>query len=464
MDGRFLSQPELDCALDEQKHTKELLGQVLVRMGVLTTEDVKVPLIAQEHMGDIDDAVKLAAGERQLLGALLVRSGHITNEQLDHVIAEQKVSGEKLGEVFKRLGMLTEQQLNALLDFQHCQGVTHESPLQLGNLLVATGHITREQLENALHQQEQSKKKLGEVLVEAGYIPPSRIKYGIRLQKMLLNAVLASILSMGMSSGSHASTVGLQWDPNSEPGVSGYKVYYAPDSSTFEGSIPIDVHNQTSATISGLDPDKAYKFAVTAYDAAGQESPLSNVIAVSELSPPTVAITAPENATSVSGIVSISVNAADNVAVARVEFYVNDQLLATEATAPYVYLWNASAQASGVYTLMAKAYDAAGNVSQSTATVINSVQAVPATTLQEAYETAAGGSGQVHLSASEVIPASSGSAPEFIADSDSNVVISGGYDSSGEIRRGVSVVTGTMKIRSGKVVAEGLVLRSLTTE
>jgi len=48
LDGRFLSQHDLDSALEEQKHTKELLGQVLVRMGVLTAEDVKAPLIAQE--------------------------------------------------------------------------------------------------------------------------------------------------------------------------------------------------------------------------------------------------------------------------------------------------------------------------------------------------------------------------------------------------------------------------------
>ena len=69
----------------------------------------------------LDDAVKIAAGERQLLGALLVQSGRITGKQLDHAIAEQKRSGEKLGVVFTRLGMLTERQLSALLEFQHNQ-------------------------------------------------------------------------------------------------------------------------------------------------------------------------------------------------------------------------------------------------------------------------------------------------------------------------------------------------------
>ena len=313
LDGRFLSQQDLDHALNQQARTKELLGQALVRMGVLSAEDVKLPLIVQEHLGSVDDAVKLAVGERQLLGALLVQSGHITDKQLDGAIAVQRSSGEKLGEVFKRLGILTEQQLKALLEFQHSQEVAHSSPLRLGNLLVATGQITPQQLEDALRRQTVTHQKLGEVLVESGYASPGRIKYGVRLQKMLLSAVLAAIISFGMSSGSEASTVGLQWDPNSEPGVSGYKLYYSAEPSTLEESTPVDVHQQTNATISGLDPGKSYRFAVKAYNSAGQESPFSNIVTTPELLPPTVAITSPENATSVSGTVSISVSATDNV-------------------------------------------------------------------------------------------------------------------------------------------------------
>lgn len=206
LDGKFLSSHDLERGLEEQQRTKELLGQVLVRMGILSPTDVKLPLIVQEHLGSIDDAVRMAAGERQLLGTLLVQSGHITNKQLNQVIAEQQRSGEKLGEVFKRLGILTEQQLNALLDFQLTQQVAHDSPLRLGELLVATGHITREQLNNALSQQTLTNKKLGDVLVESGYIRPHRIKKGIRLQKMLMSAVLAAILSLGMSTVSNADT------------------------------------------------------------------------------------------------------------------------------------------------------------------------------------------------------------------------------------------------------------------
>jgi hypothetical protein len=374
LDGRFLSQDELDCALEEQKNTKELLGQVLVRMGVLKQEEVVAPLILQEHLGTIDDAVKIAAGERQLLGALLVQSGHISNEKLDHAITERQRSGEKIGQVFKRLGMLTDRQLNALLDFQHNQEDSQATPLRLGELLIATGHISREQLDDALLKQTRCHKKLGEILVEAGYARPSQITYGIRLQKKLLNAVLAAILSIWMCTSSNASSVGLQWDPNAEPDLAGYRVYYSSDSSTIAASTPIDVQKETTATISGLDPDKTYSFAVTAYNSAGLESSFSNIVTIDEQVPPTVAIISPANATSVNGTVFISINASDNVGVTRVEYYLNGQLMASASSAPFTHTWDTSSQPTGSYTLLAKAYDAAGNVGQSsssTVTVVN---------------------------------------------------------------------------------------------
>ncbi len=199
LDGGFLLHHDLDCALEEQKHSKELLGQVLIRKGVIKEEDFRVPLLIQGHLGSIESAVKLAAGERQLLGTLLVNSGHITSEQLDYAVAEQKCSGEKLGETLKRLGMLTGQQLSALLEFQGNQDSDNVSPLRLGELLVATGQITRDQLEDALHQQTKSSKNLGEILVESGYLHQSGIEYGVRLQKMLLKSTLAAIICLGVN-------------------------------------------------------------------------------------------------------------------------------------------------------------------------------------------------------------------------------------------------------------------------
>jgi predicted CXXCH cytochrome family protein len=204
MDAGFLSQHHLDCALQEHKLTHERVGETLVRRGVLSAEDIKLPLMIQEQLGSIESAAKLAAGERQMLGQLLVQSGHLSVEQLNHVVAEQQRSGEKLGEVLQRLGLLTEKQLNGLLVFQQNQDATDSSPLRLGELLVSTGRIARSQLEDALLKQKNSDKNIGDVLLEAGYATPGCIEHGVRLQKMLTKSVLAAILALGMGGEGYA--------------------------------------------------------------------------------------------------------------------------------------------------------------------------------------------------------------------------------------------------------------------
>ena len=374
LDGGFLSKNKLDLAFEEQKRTKEPLGHVLVRMGILKTCDLDVLLLVQEHLSNIDDAVKIAAGEHQQLGTLLVQSGRISNKQLDRAITEQKWTKEKLGEVFTRLGMLSEGQLAALLEFQHHQPNPDSfCPIKLGELLIASGVLSHDQLEDALHKQSISQKKIGEVLVQEGYVSTGRIKKGFRLQKMLVGAILGALLSLGMNGPAVASSVSLQWDANTETDLAGYNVYHATDSTPLAGTTPLDVSKQTIATIDNLDPDKSYTFAVTAYNSSGVESSYSNIVTIAEQVAPAVDIITPANAVNVSGTVSISVSASDNVGVTKVEFYVNGVLKATDLGTPYVYSWDTSSIAPGAYTLMAKAYDAAGNVSQSsrTVTVVN---------------------------------------------------------------------------------------------
>lgn len=183
-----------------------------------------------------------------------------------------------------------------------------------------------------------------------------------------------------------AGSVALSWDANTESDLAGYKVYYKADSSSppfdgvgaVEGASPVDSRNLTTATISGLDPGRTYSFAVTAYNRAGIESAYSNIVTVLEAVPPSVSLNAPLNNSAVSGDVLVTASAGDNVGVTKMEFYVNGVLQATATASPYFYSWLTSSLATGTYTLMSKAYDAAGNVGQSnsaTVTVINDTTA-----------------------------------------------------------------------------------------
>ncbi|MBX3624928.1 MAG: PQQ-dependent sugar dehydrogenase [Rhizobacter sp.] len=88
--------------------------------------------------------------------------------------------------------------------------------------------------------------------------------------------------------------------------------------------------------------------------------------------PPTVTLTSPAHlAASVSGTVTVSATAVDNVGVAAVEFQVDGVALGVDDTlAPYSASWDASAYPPGQHIVRARARDAAGNVSPwSSATV-----------------------------------------------------------------------------------------------
>lgn len=196
---------------------------------------------------------------------------------------------------------------------------------------------------------------------------------GIRGGRRLSLLLFAFLAVFTVCADSFAKTVSLQWDPNTEADLAGYKIYYKTETNSFpfdgtgaaEGASPVDVIKQTTTSISGLDAGETYFFTVTAYNTSGLESSYSNIVTVAESLPPMAAISSPANNSAVSGTVSINVDASDNVAVSKVEYYVNGSLSFTSASAPYTYFWDTSALTGGNYTLLAKAYDAAGNVGQS---------------------------------------------------------------------------------------------------
>lgn len=84
---------------------------------------------------------------------------------------------------------------------------------------------------------------------------------------------------------------------------------------------------------------------------------------------PTVTITNPAAGTTVSGMVSVTAVATDNVGVTQVEFYIDDVLKSTDTSSPYSWNWDTTAYSDANHDVKAIAYDAAEN----TDTDINTV-------------------------------------------------------------------------------------------
>ena len=100
--------------------------------------------------------------------------------------------------------------------------------------------------------------------------------------RVLQNSIVTSLilfLTLLFSSIESVAQIKLAWDPNTEPDVAGYRVYYGTASRTY--GAPINVGNVTSYTVTGLTIGATYYFAVTAYDTADtayNESGFSNEV------------------------------------------------------------------------------------------------------------------------------------------------------------------------------------------
>ena len=81
-------------------------------------------------------------------------------------------------------------------------------PLQTpaGNLLVSAGKITSEQLQDAVRRQRESKKRIGEELVDAGYTTKQQIDRGLTMQRVLMGVALSALLMLSLAPGEARAT------------------------------------------------------------------------------------------------------------------------------------------------------------------------------------------------------------------------------------------------------------------
>ena len=107
-----------------------------------------------------------------------------------------------------------------------------------------------------------------------------------------------------------------------------------------------------------------HTLAAVARDAAGNTTTSATItVTVPDTTAPTVSITAPANGATVTGTVTVSATASDNVGVVGVQFLLDGVNLGAEDTSsPYSVSWNTATAAPGTHTLTARARDAAGNI------------------------------------------------------------------------------------------------------
>jgi thermitase len=117
--------------------------------------------------------------------------------------------------------------------------------------------------------------------------------------------------------------------------------------------------------------DGTYSLEARAYDAANNigtrtiSVTVRNTV-VADTTAPTVSIISPTNGARLKGrSVNVDVRATDNVAVTRVELFINGSFFGASTSSSPRFVWNIGRIPNGTYTLQSFAYDAAGNIGAS---------------------------------------------------------------------------------------------------
>jgi hypothetical protein len=93
-----------------------------------------------------------------------------------------------------------------------------------------------------------------------------------------------------------------------------------------------------------------------------------------DTTPPSVAISSPQDGSNVSAVTSIVINASDNIAVTRVEIYVDGAKTATIMSAPYSWAWETRSYSNGTHAIKAKAFDSNQSVEVSESVNVNNAE------------------------------------------------------------------------------------------
>lgn len=200
----------------------------------------------------------------------------------------------------------------------------------------------------------------------------------------------------------YAGQVSLAWDASPSAEVVGYRLHYQAGSDTLpftgtgadQGNSPVDVGGTLTTSLTGLTEGQSYYFTVTAYDAAGNESPISNIISVQ------VPVLIPVNSAPVLAAIgarSVSENSTLSFALSATDTE-GDPLVfsagglpsgATFNAATRTFSWTPSFEQAGTYALTFSVSD--GELSDSetvTITVLDSnrapfISGTPATSAKE---------------------------------------------------------------------------------
>src|SRR5690606_11883739 len=160
-----------------------------------------------------------------------------------------------------------------------------------------------------------------------------------------------------------SGTIAIVAQPTDDKGVAAVQFLLNGDNLGTEDAIPpYSIGWDTTNALVG-----AHVLGATVRDTSGNTASAEPLLVeVLDQAAPTVTITSPANGASVSGTVTVTADAQDNVGVSSVTLLLDGNPIGSEVTAPpYSIDWDTTTGANGTHILTAVARDAAGNMTVS---------------------------------------------------------------------------------------------------
>ncbi len=146
------------------------VDSALSAQGVDLPAEMLSRLAVEAYLDEVGHTAPMTSGERQRLTELLLAV-----------------------EILLEKSVLTRRETEVFLEFQRrkAEALPATGKFALGNILVANGQITRQQLEQALHRQAHSGLRVGEELIRAGHVNRGQLEGGLVTQRKLAAYALA---------------------------------------------------------------------------------------------------------------------------------------------------------------------------------------------------------------------------------------------------------------------------------
>lgn len=188
----LLPRPRLDAALARQVKHNGKLGALLVELGLLDEAELYAVLALQSslHQAAAEDVILFL---RARLGDILLGAAAITGHQLLRALLQQEQTGEPLGEILVRQGVISVAVREGALGFQRTLSSPLRARFRLGRMLLEASIVDAVTLEAAIRRQRGARVKLGDTLLEMGVVTQEVLEAFLKRQRRLLAALAAGM-------------------------------------------------------------------------------------------------------------------------------------------------------------------------------------------------------------------------------------------------------------------------------